>query len=308
MSNGYYLLSNMLFPHNQDAIIDIKPLPNIIDDYPTIVTTEADDGYGSLREVIYNAPQDCTITFASNVTNIILTSGEIEINRSLTINGGSNNEKVTISGNNNSRIFFTSNSINLNINNLILTNGYKTLPSSNGSAVYVSYNSNLTATNCTFCQNSGNFGGAIHTRGNNNFTATNCTFNENRADYNGGAIYFSGSCYLYHCTFEGNSCNNSNGGGAIYKNDNLLYSYNCIYVNNSEKGSVTTAGQINGTITAGDNLIHNGTTITSATVFGTNQFTTDGYIVPLDFAKSATRLTTATIHTSDSIDATEIIN
>ena len=41
---------------------------------------------------------------------------------------------------------------------------------------------------------------------------------------------------------------------------------------------------------ASNNLVHNGTTITRATVFGNNNITADGYITPLPFAANAPRL------------------
>jgi hypothetical protein len=42
-----------------------------------IVTSAADAGTGSLREVIAAAPSGSTITFAPGVTSITLTSGDI---------------------------------------------------------------------------------------------------------------------------------------------------------------------------------------------------------------------------------------
>jgi small-conductance mechanosensitive channel len=69
------------------------------------VTSSADAGAGSLRAVIASASSGATITFAAGVTSITLTSGEILIDKNLTINGGSGSTRVTISGNNNSMIF-----------------------------------------------------------------------------------------------------------------------------------------------------------------------------------------------------------
>ena len=73
------------------------------------VTSNADAGAGSLRQIVANAASGDTIVFAPNVTHITLTSGAIvidTINRSsgmrITIDGG---DGVIISGNNNTSIF-----------------------------------------------------------------------------------------------------------------------------------------------------------------------------------------------------------
>ena len=73
---------------------------------PDVVTNTNDDGCGSLRAQIANAASGSTITFNSSLMNqtITLTSGEIDINKNLTIQGpGMLN--LNISGNNTSRIF-----------------------------------------------------------------------------------------------------------------------------------------------------------------------------------------------------------
>jgi hypothetical protein len=89
--------------------------------YSNIVTNTNDSGPGSLREVIACAQENSTITFASWLMNttITLTSGEIAINKHLTLAGlGVNN--LTISGSTASRIFTVTTGKNVAINAMTL--------------------------------------------------------------------------------------------------------------------------------------------------------------------------------------------
>ena len=54
------------------------------------VTNSNDTGAGSLRQTIQNANSGDSIVFATDVNYITLTSGQIEITKNLTIDGGNN--------------------------------------------------------------------------------------------------------------------------------------------------------------------------------------------------------------------------
>jgi hypothetical protein len=74
------------------------------------VTNLHDSGAGSLRAALSLANDGDTITFAQNLAGgtLILTSGELDITKTLTINGdldGNGSPDITISGNNASRVF-----------------------------------------------------------------------------------------------------------------------------------------------------------------------------------------------------------
>ena len=94
------------------------------------VTNLYDSGAGSLRQAILDANSGDTIDFAPNLAGgtLVLTSGELDINKNLTINGdidGNGTPDITISGNNASRVFDTgtTSSTTATLNGLVMING-----------------------------------------------------------------------------------------------------------------------------------------------------------------------------------------
>src|ERR687886_49436 len=88
------------------------------------VTNTNDSGPGSLRNAIASAATGDTIQFASSLANktITLTSGQLFINKNLTIDADSVGQ-LTISGNNSSRVILTGESTKVSLKNLIIANG-----------------------------------------------------------------------------------------------------------------------------------------------------------------------------------------
>ncbi len=102
---------------------------------PVEVLNTNDTGAGSLRDIIACAGPGATITFAPGLTGqtILLTSGEIVINKNLTLSGpGMLN--LTISGNSTSRVFHVQTGNTLRIEDMALKNGSAM---TNGGAVFV---------------------------------------------------------------------------------------------------------------------------------------------------------------------------
>jgi len=155
------------------------------------VTNINDSGAGSLRQAVIDANGSAdsdTIEFAfTSAQTILLTSGELTFSGTITING-SPLFPITISGNNNSRIFNgnTGNST-LTLNNLNLTGGRISGPLgvSNGGAISIF--GPLVLNNCAVYGN----------------TATNGT---------GGGIYHGNVLILNSSTISGNSASGSGGG------------------------------------------------------------------------------------------------
>jgi len=109
--------------------------------YSVIVTNNNDSGPGSLREVVSCAPAGSTITFAPSLSGnpIVLTSGEITIDKDLTITGVGLFD-LMISGNNASRIFHLQQGKTLTVAYVALKNASA---ATNGGAIYVEGNLRL---------------------------------------------------------------------------------------------------------------------------------------------------------------------
>lgn len=223
-----------------------------------MVTSTADSGPGSLRHVIENACDGTTISFdpALNGSSIILTSGEIFIDKPLTF-FGNGIENTIISSNNNSRIFNIQSlgtiidGIHFQNGNVPTTGG---LEQTSGGAIYAS-EANMIISNCKFTSNTASIGGAIAFHGvqpqsgevladitmselvifnttfQNNSAATggaletryanttieNVLFSGNKATSQGGGMYlFTSTTTVTNITVSGNYADNYNGGIFAY--------------------------------------------------------------------------------------------
>lgn len=151
-----------------------------------LVTTNADDGsLGSLRNQIAIALPGEIITFSPTVNNIVLVSGQITIDKSLTLMGNPL-LNTTINGNAGGRIFDIT-AGNVILNDLILTNGL----ADNGGAIQI-MNANLTIDNTTITNSIANgtsgSGGGIYVRTGATLTAFTSTISGNTANRAGGGI------------------------------------------------------------------------------------------------------------------------
>jgi CSLREA domain-containing protein len=172
------------------------------------ISNTNDDGVGSLRRAVLCAPPGATLTFSPALVNqtITLTTGEIAINKALTIDG-SNAPNIKISGNNASRAFNVSAAVTLNA---------LTIQNSTGGI----YNGGtLTVTNSTFSGNvvpnigdSGD-GGGIENSG--TLTVINSTFSGNEARQGGGISNY-GTLTIINSTFYGNDTGGYPYGSGIF--------------------------------------------------------------------------------------------
>jgi hypothetical protein len=175
------------------------------------VTNNLDSSAGSLRAEIAAARSGDTVVFASSLggQTINLTSGELVINKSLTVQGLGAGQ-LAISGGGLSRMLEVdyAKKENVTVSGLTLENG-----NSAGGAIY-----NLGTLTLSGCALTGNTagqqqsGGAILNSG--TLTVSGCTITGNTAIY-GGAINNSGTLTISNSTLSGNTAVTGGNGGAI---------------------------------------------------------------------------------------------
>ncbi len=274
-----------------------------------VVTTLSDETNAnsttSLREAISKALAGDTISFKSGLTGTItLGKGQLSIGKNLTITGPGAS-KVSVSGNNATRVFSIS-SGKVSISGLTIKNGRA---ADNGGGIFS--NSTLTLSSCTISGNTAfgrstvdqglnANGGGIYAR--NTLTLSSCTFSNNQAQggwpegngnggtARGGAIFNDGAkLSITNCTFSGNQAIGGGGfgsadlalagnawGGAIY-NHNIGFSISgSSFTSNKALGGDTTTqtagGQARGGAIAHDTAATSLLSITKTT-FSKNQAT-----------------------------------
>jgi hypothetical protein len=207
------------------------------------VTNTNDSGAGSLRQALATANDGDTITFAVAGT-IVLTSGELLVDKSITISGPGA-ESLAVNGNANSRVFHIGSGRTVTISGLTITNGYAS--GDYGGGIYNDHAA-LTLSNCTISSNFsvlyewcgceqcdclygfGGAGGGIYSNGsggNATLTLNNCTISGNStvggvnfSSEGGGISNVNATLTLNSCAISGNSADSGSGGG-ILNNANL---------------------------------------------------------------------------------------
>jgi hypothetical protein len=212
------------------------------------VTTTADSGPGSLRAELAVAKSGDTIVFdpSLNGQTINLTSGELDIKKSVTIQGPGAG-LLTISGDNLSRVFEVEKNTNVVLSGMTLTGGdgqvangsSKQNDFSNGEqgvgGAILNTGGNLTVSKCTLSANSALDGGGIgNGNGQATLTVSNCNITGNSATIAGGGIVNYTSATVSNCTISGNSVTGSSfGGGGIFDAGPLTVSNSTISGNSA---------------------------------------------------------------------------
>ena len=244
---------------------------------PLYVTNINDTGTGSLRQALLDVvSQADAIGFNSDLFNltqtITLTGGELLIppNTSFSINGRGS-EKLTISGNNQSRVFNVSASAELLLDGLKIAGG-RTLSGGGGIINY----GTLTVSNSRIDGNTGNDGGGIFNNSgivsvlnsslNNNtandgkgggifsfnnakLTLTNSIVSNNQASNNGGGIdVYNADLALVSTSVTGNTAGSNGGGINLESNQGRNVSFNNSVISNNSAavngGGIQSAGSV----------------------------------------------------------------
>ena len=195
------------------------------------VDNTSDSGAGSLRDAIAAAAPGDTINFSlPPASTITLTTGELLINKNLTI-VGPGATSLTISGNNNSHVFQIGVGITVDMSGLTISNGKG---SGGGGIVNLG---TLTITNSTVSGNTANppaNGGGISNGG--TLTLTNSTVSGNTAGGEGGGIFTNGTLTLTNSTVSGNTAVEGGGGGIRMGGDKLTITNSTVSDNTAVEG------------------------------------------------------------------------
>jgi Subtilase family/Secretion system C-terminal sorting domain len=252
---------------------------------PTVVTTGADTGAGSLRYIIANACVGATITFAPGISQINLTSGGISMGQTLTIKGPGAS-KLTVNAAGNIYAFFCyqtyGQTVQQSISGLTISGAFDNNTYNEGSAGIVVNSGTVTLTNCVISNNNtsqylSSQGGGIAVSGAATLNLNGCAVINNASYSSGGGIFNNGgNITIASSTIAGNQLTSTSGsqGGGIYNSSgtiNITSStifgnsaqsgtniYNADNTNNVSLGnSIIAGGVIAGTNTIGNDIAGN---------------------------------------------------
>jgi len=217
----------------------------------TVVKNNNDSGTDSLRDVIANVCAGSTITFAPNLPGAIgLTSGELLVNKSLTITGLGNKHSGVLRSFQapNFRIFNIASNVKVEISGLGIINGN----AGSGFGGGISNNGTLTLTDIFFTINSAAGGGAIHNNG-GVLTIIRSTLYANSVNTGAAGILNSGTLTIINSTINENVANGGNGGGIV--NGGTTTITNSTISGNSASGAGGGISNFSGTVTVRNSII-----------------------------------------------------
>ncbi|MBE7494575.1 MAG: hypothetical protein HS117_06495 [Verrucomicrobiaceae bacterium] len=197
---------------------------------PAIVTSTADSGPSSLREVLADPdPFITTVIFAAPLSGgtITLTSGQLTLSRSVAIDASHLAQGITLSGNSNgnatldpgeSRLFDIPAGVTVVLRRLNLINGIAN-PADltvNGAGGAIRSSGQLTLDQCAISACRASAGGGLATAG-GSATVTQSTFSNNFAVVGGGLAFFDSTATLARSTVSSNSATRGGGifGGSL---------------------------------------------------------------------------------------------
>jgi len=223
-----------------------------------IVTNTNDNGSGSLRQALAIANDGDTIDATGISGAISLTTGELLVNKSVTINGAGA-DVLAVDGNAAGRVFFITLGETVTISGFTIRNGHA---GNAGGGIDNEDGSTVTVTNCTLSGNSAGLGGGMFNGG--PLTIGSTTINDNSAA-NGGGIYNSGggTTTITNSTVSGNTAGS---GGGIFNIGMLAITSSTLSNNSASLGG----GVFNNeTFQIGDTILNMGASGANIANFGT---------------------------------------
>jgi transcriptional regulator with XRE-family HTH domain len=264
---------------------------------PRRVTTLENDGPGSLRWAIDNAPAGSTITFDTNLQGtILLTSDHLHISKllhirgpgagHLSISGGKNRfgldvlpagSASTVSDLTLKMSYISNDGTFTLINSIVRGNEAVNTQAGEGRTIY--NDGTLTLNSSTVSGGAATrSGGGIYNDG--TLTLNSSTVSNNAASHSGGGIYNDGTLTLNSSTVSGNTASHS--GGGIHNNGTLTL--------NSSTISTNTASH------SGGGIYNNGTLTLSNSTISTNTAAITGGGIANRGSTARTAITFCTIY------------
>jgi hypothetical protein len=207
--------------------LESRCLPAIL-----IVTSAADNGPGTLRDLVASAQGGDTIGFDPSLAGktIALTTGAINVDASLTIVGPG----ITVSGSNKDRVFVIEPGVTVGVTGLTITDGLAV----GGTGGGIENLGALALTDCTLSGNSADGGGGIDSSGQfSSLALESCLLVNNTAGGGGGGVAFTGTNLTIHdSTFAGNFAFGEFGGGGLFAVGGALDLRNSTFSDNVASG------------------------------------------------------------------------
>ena len=238
-----------------------------------VVTNTNDSGPGSLRQALAIANDGDTIDAAGVSGVITLTSGQLLVEKRVTINGAGA-DVLAVDGNATSSVFQIGTGATaptVAISGLTIRNAQGGF----GGGILNGSGATLTITNSTISGNTAAFGGGIFNSG--PLTIANTTVTGNTAS-EGGGIYSNGSLTIINSTISGNTVNSD--GGGIFNIGTVAITNSTLSSNSASfGGGIFTIGtvEIGDSVlkagASGVNIANDGGTVTS---LGYNLSSDDG--------------------------------
>ncbi len=239
---------------------------------PVSVSNLNDDGAGSLREAIQTAKPGSAITFATNLKGTIKLTRELEVSKNLTISGPGASV-LTLSGQNQHRVFHVLNGALVTISNLTVTEGFAPgCPTACDASGHSQLNFGA--------DDDGRAGGAIFNGRGTSLTLTNVIVSKSRAGY-GGGIFNNGILTLSESRVSDNAASGIVNLATLALTDSLVWGNTNTYgggINNWGELTLLNSTLAANTATQGGGIYNLGTASLGNSTLSRNQAAQGGGI------------------------------